>query len=90
MQDRERLETLVAMAASNMAISVPSSGHFFAMTAAASSLTPLAGLAELYSGLSQVSSSLTLVHRTCHVGGAEHAPYVGEVGVAEMCKCGRG
>ena len=55
MQDRERLETLITMAASDLATSVASSGHTYAMTAAASSLTPIAGLSELYFGLSQVS-----------------------------------
>ena len=45
------------MAASSLSMAVADRGHGFAMTAAASSLSPAAMLAETFGGISQVSNS---------------------------------
>lgn len=49
------------MAASSLSVAVADSGHTFAMTAAASSLSPAAMLSETFGGISQVSR----VIKTC-------------------------
>jgi len=48
------LTTLINAYANDLAMSVPQSGHMFAMSAAANSLSPAAQQAELFAGLSQV------------------------------------
>ena len=50
----DRLRTLINSLANDLAMSVPQSGHMYAMSAAAKSLSPAAQQAELFSGLSQV------------------------------------
>ena len=54
LQDRERLQTLVNMAATNMAMSIANAGHSFAMAASARDLSPAARLSELFGGITQV------------------------------------
>ncbi len=54
LSDYKRLSTLVKMSASSLTSSVASYGHSFAMTAAASELSPSAKLNELFSGMTQV------------------------------------
>ncbi|XP_019848663.1 PREDICTED: presequence protease, mitochondrial-like isoform X1 [Amphimedon queenslandica] len=54
LQDEQRLQTLIAMEASSLAVNVSRSGHRYAMTASASSLSPAAMMAEKYGGISQV------------------------------------
>ena len=54
LQDLERLETLVKMAANNMALSVADSGHKFAMSASAAPIAPTSMLAEMFDGMQQV------------------------------------
>jgi len=54
LNDPERLRTLVNSYANDLIMSVPQSGHMYAMAAAAKSLSPAAQQAELFSGLSQV------------------------------------
>ncbi|XP_076452447.1 presequence protease, mitochondrial-like isoform X2 [Babylonia areolata] len=53
--DRDRLTTLIGQSASDLASSVPQAGHHYAMSYAASSLSPAAALTELFGGMSQVS-----------------------------------
>ncbi len=57
LSDVERLSTLVKMSASSLASNVASSGHSYAMTAAASGLFPSCQLGELFSGMTQVSGA---------------------------------
>ena len=54
LQDQERLQTLVNMAATNMAMSIANAGHSFAMAASARDLSPAAHLSELFGGITQV------------------------------------
>ena len=54
LQDENRLRTLISMMASSLSMDVANSGHSFAVSAAAASLTPTAQFSELYDGLSQV------------------------------------
>ncbi|KAK7112412.1 hypothetical protein V1264_011876 [Littorina saxatilis] len=53
--DKDRLTTLIRMGASDLAASVPHSGHGYAMAHAAATLTPAAALTELFGGMTQVS-----------------------------------
>ena len=65
LQDQERLQTLVNMAATNMAMSIANAGHSFAMAASARDLSPAAHLSELFGGITQVwplYSSYETVH----------------------------
>jgi len=55
LQDQERLQTLVNMAATNMAMSIANAGHSFAMAASARDLSPAAHLSELFGGITQVN-----------------------------------
>lgn len=50
----DRLRTLINGIASDMAMSIADSGHAYAMSAAASSLTPAGRFGELFGGMSQV------------------------------------
>ena len=52
--DHNRLTTLIRMSASDMAASLAGSGHRYAMTHSASTLTPLAKWNEVLSGVTQV------------------------------------
>ena len=56
--DVDRLRTLINSLATDLAMSIADSGHAYAMTTAASSLTPASRFGELFSGLSQVSTVL--------------------------------
>ena len=51
----DRLRTLINGIASDMAMSIADSGHAYAMSAAASNLTPAGRFGELFGGMSQVS-----------------------------------
>lgn len=53
--DHNRLTTLIRMSASDMAASLAGSGHRYAMTHSASTLTPLAKWNEVFSGVTQVN-----------------------------------
>uniref|UniRef100_A0A4W4GLE7 Pitrilysin metalloproteinase 1 n=1 Tax=Electrophorus electricus TaxID=8005 RepID=A0A4W4GLE7_ELEEL len=53
--DEERLRVLVMMAAQELSNGISSSGHMYAMTRAARSLTPTANLQETFSGMTQVT-----------------------------------
>ncbi|XP_029657289.2 presequence protease, mitochondrial [Octopus sinensis] len=58
--DKDRLKTLIRMIASDMASSLPSSGHMYAMGQASSTLSPSAQWKELFSGVTQVNMMKTL------------------------------
>ncbi len=60
--DRQRLMTLIMISATELANSIVHSGHSYAMGHAASSLSAIAKLREVYSGVTQVSccKNLTL------------------------------
>ena len=53
------------MAASNMAMSIASAGHNFAMAASASHLSPAARLSELFGGITQVGECVQDVATLC-------------------------
>ncbi|XP_052814769.1 presequence protease, mitochondrial-like [Mya arenaria] len=55
LRDSNRLETLIKMAAADLAAGIPQAGHSYAMTHSASSLNPAAQVNEMFSGVSQVS-----------------------------------
>ena len=57
LHDTDRLRTLINMLASDLAMSIAYSGHSYATTMAASSLTPAGQLSEVLSGLTQVSTA---------------------------------
>lgn len=61
--DLERLKVLVNMAASNLATSISNSGHSFAISAAASGLSPSAALSEIFGGLTQAEFLKTLAEK---------------------------
>jgi Zn-dependent M16 (insulinase) family peptidase len=54
LHDDQRLKTLIAQSASSLSMSVADRGHMYAITAAASSLSSSASLAEEFGGLTQV------------------------------------
>ena len=54
LQDLERLETLVKMAANSMALSVADGGHKYAISASSSPIAPTSMLAEMFDGMQQV------------------------------------
>ncbi|XP_052833082.1 presequence protease, mitochondrial-like [Octopus bimaculoides] len=58
--DNDRLKTLIRMIASDMASSLPNSGHMYAMGQASSTLSPSAQWKELFSGVTQVNMMKTL------------------------------
>jgi len=62
-EDVERLRTLVTARANELAMSVPQAGHAYAMTASAASLSPSAGLKELFGGFTQVSHMKEVAER---------------------------
>lgn len=53
--DEERLRVLVMMSAQELANGISYSGHMYAMTRAARSLTPTADLQETFGGMDQAS-----------------------------------
>lgn len=54
-KDEERLRVLVMMSAQELANGISYSGHMYAMTRAARSLTPTADLQETFGGMDQAS-----------------------------------
>ncbi|XP_076838253.1 presequence protease, mitochondrial [Brachyhypopomus gauderio] len=62
--DEERLRVLVMMAAQELSNGIASSGHMYAMTRAARSLTPTANLQETFSGMTQVKFMKRLAEMT--------------------------
>lgn len=53
--DEERLRVLVMMSAQELANGISYSGHMYAITRAARSLTPTADLQEMFGGMDQAS-----------------------------------
>ena len=57
LSDLDRLRTLINSIASDMAMSIADSGHAYAISSAASSLTPAGRFGELFGGISQVCTN---------------------------------
>ena len=54
LRDANRLRTIINITSNNLAMSVASSGHLFAISAASAGLSPAANLSERLNGITQV------------------------------------
>lgn len=58
--DEQRLRVLVMMSAQELSNGISYSGHMYAMTRAARTLTPTADLQEAFSGMDQVRAGMLI------------------------------